>query len=188
MDSRSRYQVPDGLRPLLEALARETLRAQPNDVIRFAQLFFDELQHHRGSNPNTDIIRDPISYEMFRTDLQRRVSTFYLVDQLCIWRTTILAVPVPSIKQLLRYRQHFVDIASEKHVEKMKKEDNEAATKIQANIRQLILYIVLNLKLFNVFFWFRGFLTRKHLDGQGLLSPSRSRSSIHSSHSDVIDN
>lgn len=47
MDTRSRYQVPDGLRPLLEALARETLRAQPDDVIKFASIFFDELQRQR---------------------------------------------------------------------------------------------------------------------------------------------
>ncbi|CAJ0609674.1 unnamed protein product [Cylicocyclus nassatus] len=74
MDVRFRYKVPDGLRPLLEALARETLRSQPDDVIRFAQLFFDELQLHRKKNPNTDIIGDPVAYEMFRTDLQRRYS------------------------------------------------------------------------------------------------------------------
>ncbi|KAK5978597.1 IQ calmodulin-binding domain-containing protein family protein [Trichostrongylus colubriformis] len=72
MDANLRYKVPDGLRPLLEALARETLRSQPHDIVRFAQLFFDELQHHRKSNPNTDIICDPVAYEMFRTDLQRR--------------------------------------------------------------------------------------------------------------------
>lgn len=72
MDVHLRYKVPEGLRPLLEALARETLRSQPKDVVRFAQLFFDELQHHRKSNPNTDIICDPVAYEMFRTDLQRR--------------------------------------------------------------------------------------------------------------------
>ncbi|KAK6058284.1 regulatory subunit of type II PKA R-subunit [Cooperia oncophora] len=95
MDVNLRYKVPDGLRPLLEALARETLRSQPKDIIRFAQLFFEELQHHRKkveliihtsltvfinhqkalnaiSNPNTDIICDPVAYEMFRTDLQRR--------------------------------------------------------------------------------------------------------------------
>ncbi|VDO20572.1 unnamed protein product [Haemonchus placei] len=74
MDVHLRYKVPDGLRPLLEALARETLRSQPKDIVRFAQLFFEELQHHRKSNPNTDIISDPVAYEMFRTDLQRRYS------------------------------------------------------------------------------------------------------------------
>lgn len=42
-----KYKVPAGLRPLLEALARETLRAQPNDLYQFGQLFFDVLQQHR---------------------------------------------------------------------------------------------------------------------------------------------
>lgn len=44
-----RYRVPDGLRPLLEALARETLRAQPYDLPDFALLFFTELHAHRRS-------------------------------------------------------------------------------------------------------------------------------------------
>ncbi|EPB72579.1 hypothetical protein ANCCEY_08323 [Ancylostoma ceylanicum] len=34
----------------------------------------------------------------------------------------------------------------------------------------------------------RGFLTRKHLDEQGLLSPTRSRSSLHSHDSDENHN
>ncbi len=42
-----RYKVPTGLRPLLEALAREVLRAQPDDLVAFSQLFFAELQHQR---------------------------------------------------------------------------------------------------------------------------------------------
>ena len=42
-----KYKVPAGLRPLLEALARETLRAQPTDLLQFGQLFFDVLQHHK---------------------------------------------------------------------------------------------------------------------------------------------
>uniref|UniRef100_A0A0M3HWE4 RIIa domain-containing protein n=1 Tax=Ascaris lumbricoides TaxID=6252 RepID=A0A0M3HWE4_ASCLU len=46
--STEKYKVPNGLRPLLEALARETLRAQPTDLISFSQLFFDELQRHRS--------------------------------------------------------------------------------------------------------------------------------------------
>ena len=36
-----KYKVPAGLRPLLEALARETLRAQPSDLLQFGQLLFD---------------------------------------------------------------------------------------------------------------------------------------------------
>lgn len=45
--SNEKYKVPAGLRPLLEALARETLRTQPADLITFSQLFFDVLQKHR---------------------------------------------------------------------------------------------------------------------------------------------
>ena len=41
-----KYKVPSGLRPLLEAFARETIRAQPEDLIEFGQLFFDTLQQH----------------------------------------------------------------------------------------------------------------------------------------------
>ncbi|CAJ0956477.1 unnamed protein product, partial [Mesorhabditis belari] len=70
--SNDRFRVPDGLRPLLEALARESIRAQPKDLISFGQLFFDSLQQHKMSNPSTNIIGEPLAYEMFRTDLQRR--------------------------------------------------------------------------------------------------------------------
>ncbi|KAI1710374.1 IQ calmodulin-binding motif domain-containing protein [Ditylenchus destructor] len=67
-----KYKVPQGLRPLLEAFARETLRVQPNDLFRFGQLFFEVLQQHRRQNPGADVISDQISYEMFRTDLQHK--------------------------------------------------------------------------------------------------------------------
>lgn len=45
-----KYKVPNGLRPLLEAFARETLRLQPNDLLQFGELFFDLLQLHRKRN------------------------------------------------------------------------------------------------------------------------------------------
>uniref|UniRef100_A0A915EKR4 RIIa domain-containing protein n=1 Tax=Ditylenchus dipsaci TaxID=166011 RepID=A0A915EKR4_9BILA len=67
-----KYKVPSGLRPLLEAFARETLRVQPNDLLTFGQIFFDVLQLHRRQNPGSDVIEDQISYEMFRTDLQHK--------------------------------------------------------------------------------------------------------------------
>ncbi|GMR62476.1 hypothetical protein PMAYCL1PPCAC_32671, partial [Pristionchus mayeri] len=69
---RERYRIPEGLRPLLEAIARESIRLQPADVVGFAQLFIDELQHHRRSNPSVDILTDPVAYEMFRSDLHRK--------------------------------------------------------------------------------------------------------------------
>jgi hypothetical protein len=43
------HKVPAGLRPLLEAFARETLRAQPTDLIQFGRHFFDTLVQQRES-------------------------------------------------------------------------------------------------------------------------------------------
>ncbi len=43
----TRYKVPAGFRVLLEALAREVLRAQPDDIYAFSTLFFNQLQKHR---------------------------------------------------------------------------------------------------------------------------------------------
>lgn len=45
--SSENYKVPAGLRPLMEALVRETLRIQPTDLITFSILFFNVLQKHR---------------------------------------------------------------------------------------------------------------------------------------------
>lgn len=42
-----KYKVPAGLRPLLEAFAREALRIQPVDLQAFGKLFFDTLYKHR---------------------------------------------------------------------------------------------------------------------------------------------
>ncbi|PAV90073.1 hypothetical protein WR25_14885 [Diploscapter pachys] len=52
VQGQGRYAVPEGLRPLLEAFARETIRTQPKDVARFGLLFFDELHNHRRSAAN----------------------------------------------------------------------------------------------------------------------------------------
>lgn len=71
--SSEKYKVPSGLRPLLEALARETLRAQPADLISFSQLFFDELQRHRSEcGKDADILKEPALYERFKSDLQMK--------------------------------------------------------------------------------------------------------------------
>lgn len=45
-----KYKIPETLRPLLEALARETIRAQPTDVVSFGKLFFDILSLHQQGN------------------------------------------------------------------------------------------------------------------------------------------
>ncbi|VDK41718.1 unnamed protein product [Anisakis simplex] len=71
--SADKYKVPAGLRPLLEALARETLRAQPTDLISFSQLFFQELQRHRDEcGKEVDILKEPALYEKFKNDLQMK--------------------------------------------------------------------------------------------------------------------
>ncbi|CAI5456646.1 unnamed protein product [Caenorhabditis angaria] len=214
--SDGRYTVPQGLRPLLEALARETLRAQPEDVANFGYIFFDQLQKHRKNTPNVDIISDPVSYEMFRSDVHRQFDeTKYgnnsrpasPLDQAAtkiqavfkghlvrahpekygvmprtqstekmdafdnkkdIKRHSVggydIETTSPEDRAAVKIQSEIRGFLTRKHVNKMKEEDTNAATKIQAHIR--------------------GFLTRKHLDEQGLLSPSRSHSSIHSNNSD----
>ncbi|RCN45999.1 hypothetical protein ANCCAN_07946 [Ancylostoma caninum] len=79
-----------------------------------------------------------------------------------------LEMDTPEDRAATKIQAEIRGFLARKHVEKMKKEDNQAATKIQAHIR--------------------GFLTRKHLDEQGLLSPTRSRSSLHSHDSDENHN
>lgn len=218
MDGRDRYRVPEGLRPLLEALARETIRAQPRNVARFGFTFFELLQQHQRNNPNTDIISDPVAYEMFRSDLQRKVGEesaepsrpaspldaaatkiqaafkghlvrahpekFGLEKSMSRTQSSekmeafnnkkdqkrhsvggyTIDSDSPEDRAAVKIQSEIRGFLARKQVEKMKKEDEKAATKIQAHIR--------------------GFLTRKHLDEQGLLSPTRSHSSIHSAHSD----
>ncbi|VDD96229.1 unnamed protein product [Enterobius vermicularis] len=42
-------QIPDGLRPLLEAFAKETLKSHPDDLVYFGKVFFDELYNLKES-------------------------------------------------------------------------------------------------------------------------------------------
>ncbi|VDM97716.1 unnamed protein product, partial [Thelazia callipaeda] len=67
-----RYKVPDGLRPLLEALAREILRAQPTDLVNFSLLFFNMMQQHCLRNNIEDILKQPELYDSFQNDLQKQ--------------------------------------------------------------------------------------------------------------------
>lgn len=48
--AKHRIPVPDGLRSLLESLAREVLRGQPTDIYTFCSIFFDKLNEFRKSN------------------------------------------------------------------------------------------------------------------------------------------
>ena len=52
MDGEKKYKVPHGFRPLLEALAREVLRSQPNDIYAFSALFFERLLQFREGEIN----------------------------------------------------------------------------------------------------------------------------------------
>ncbi|KAL3982671.1 IQ calmodulin-binding motif family protein [Acanthocheilonema viteae] len=70
--SSENYKIPAGLRPLLEALVRETLKTQPNDLISFSVLFFSVLQKHRKQNNAEDVLKDPALYESFKIDLQKQ--------------------------------------------------------------------------------------------------------------------
>ncbi|CAO4382887.1 unnamed protein product [Caenorhabditis nigoni] len=208
MDPRNKCFVPHDLRPILEALAREVLRTQPADVAEFGHMFFDEYLKHRRENRN--ILKDPAAYEVFRADLQKK---FYEMERPASpmdsaatkiqaafkghlvrahpekygmsARTTSsekldsadnkkdqkghsvggysIEMDTPEDRAATKIQSEIRGFLTRKHVDKMKKEDTEAATKIQAHIR--------------------GFLTRKHLDEQGL-SPSRSRSSLQSDHSE----
>jgi hypothetical protein len=45
--NQQKYKVPAGLRPLLEAFARETLRTQPDDLVHFGLVFFNVLKQQR---------------------------------------------------------------------------------------------------------------------------------------------
>uniref|UniRef100_A0A1I8AMD5 RIIa domain-containing protein n=1 Tax=Steinernema glaseri TaxID=37863 RepID=A0A1I8AMD5_9BILA len=215
-----KYRVPHGLRPLLEAFARESLRAQPTDLISFGKLFFDLLHHHSQEAKN--VIEDPVQYNKFKTELQHKVKcetghfrslspkdiaatkiqsafrgfqvrhhpeqfgipletmtrrrsaerlasldTKKDVKRHSVGGYSMESVDTPEDRAATRIQAEIRGFLTRKQVQHMKEESMNAATKIQAHIR--------------------GFLTRKHLDEQGLLSPSRSRSSIHSSRSDDLD-
>lgn len=72
------HKVPAGLRPLLEAFARETLRAQPTDLIQFGRHFFDTLvqQRERNGLKSVDsLIGDKIHYDIFRNELQQKLKS-----------------------------------------------------------------------------------------------------------------
>uniref|UniRef100_A0A915A9E4 RIIa domain-containing protein n=1 Tax=Parascaris univalens TaxID=6257 RepID=A0A915A9E4_PARUN len=246
--SSEKYKVPSGLRPLLEALARETLRAQPADLISFSQLFFDELQRHRSQcGKDADILKEPALYERFKNDLQmkyqeslgsspqnarpqspmdvaatkiqaafrghivrsnpekfglekplhvmqRRRSNEHIqiadtrkdlnspdvdakqqpagdVADFTNGRHSVggytLEKDTPEDRAATKIQAEIRGFLARKHVQHMKKEGDDAATKIQAHIR--------------------GYLTRKHLEETGMVSPSRSHSSLHSSRSDDVD-
>ena len=65
-----RYPVPIGFRGLLEALAREVLRAQPTDVYAFSSLFFSTLDTMRQDQPHANPLTDgDVAYAAFKHQL-----------------------------------------------------------------------------------------------------------------------
>uniref|UniRef100_A0A0R3S5P3 RIIa domain-containing protein n=1 Tax=Elaeophora elaphi TaxID=1147741 RepID=A0A0R3S5P3_9BILA len=102
--SSENYKVPAGLRPLLEALVRETLRTQPIDLISFSVLFFNVLQKHRKQNNAEDVLKDPALYESFKTDLQKQ---YYEKDGM-VERSSSTPLDEAATKIQAAYRGHIV--------------------------------------------------------------------------------
>ncbi|CAI2355507.1 unnamed protein product [Caenorhabditis sp. 36 PRJEB53466] len=211
MSSQKKCCVPNDLRPILEALAREVLRNQPSDVAYFGHIFFDQFLKHRDENK--DILNDQAAYEVFRADVQRKISLLMAQDRssspLDSAATKIQAVfkghlvrsnPEKYGMSIRTSSSEKLDASNNKKdqkrhsvggysIEKDTPEDR-AATKIQSEIRGFLTRKhVEKIKkedtnaATKIQAHIRGFLTRKHLDEQGL-SPSRSHSSLHSNQSD----
>uniref|UniRef100_A0A914MH90 RIIa domain-containing protein n=1 Tax=Meloidogyne incognita TaxID=6306 RepID=A0A914MH90_MELIC len=67
-------KVPSALRPLLEAFARETLRSQPTDLVKFGCCFFNTLDKHceiKTPNGIENLLSgNKSAYNLFRINLQ----------------------------------------------------------------------------------------------------------------------
>uniref|UniRef100_A0A915PGW1 RIIa domain-containing protein n=1 Tax=Setaria digitata TaxID=48799 RepID=A0A915PGW1_9BILA len=170
--SNEKYKVPAGLRPLLEALVRETLRMQPTDLINFSMVFFNVLRKHCNQNNAEDVLKEPTLYECFKNDLQKQIRANPEKFGLSIkqsddtWRSADCitekdfkchSLPVtsydpnkyaPEDRAATIIQAEIRGFLTRRHVQQMKKEGDEAAKKIQAHIR--------------------GYLTRKHLDEVGI--------------------
>ncbi|CEF71406.1 Dimerization-anchoring domain of cAMP-dependent protein kinase, regulatory subunit and Myosin-like IQ motif-containing domain and P-loop containing nucleoside triphosphate hydrolase domain-containing protein [Strongyloides ratti] len=217
-----KYKIPETLRPLLEALARETIRAQPTDVVSFGKLFFDILSLHQQDSDKS-ILTDNISYDMFRMDLQHRYKNMTMKENMIrsaspedVAATKIQAAfrghqvrmhpekygvdaelirrrssdklasldfkkdqkrhsiggyslehsQTPEDRAATKIQAEFRGYITRKNIQAMREQNDNAATKIQAHVR--------------------GFLTRKRLGKEGLISPSRSHSSLQSHKSEEI--
>eukprot|EP00080_Pristionchus_pacificus_P020508 PDM80528.1 hypothetical protein PRIPAC_35431 [Pristionchus pacificus] len=161
---RERYRIPEGLRPLLEAIARESIRLQEEDGTRRSgsrensplDAAATKIQAvFRGHNVRNHLGK--VKGEMTRTQSSEKMQLQNnKKDQK---RHSIgghaIGLDNPEDRAATKIQSEIRGFLARKQVEKMKKEDSQAATKIQAHIR--------------------GFLTRKHLEEQGL-SPTRSRS------------
>uniref|UniRef100_A0A915JHS6 RIIa domain-containing protein n=1 Tax=Romanomermis culicivorax TaxID=13658 RepID=A0A915JHS6_ROMCU len=106
--------IPDGLRPLLESLAREIIRNQPTDIYLFSSLFFDTLLKLKLESGGQNPVDYPELYEKFKSRLVKE-----------------------AINRGLRVQKVSLLISSSDQKEKPINVD-QAATKIQAAARGFI--------------------------------------------------
>uniref|UniRef100_A0A0N5AV25 Sperm surface protein Sp17 n=1 Tax=Syphacia muris TaxID=451379 RepID=A0A0N5AV25_9BILA len=176
-------QIPDGLRSLLEAFAKETLKSHPNDILYFAKIFFDELHHQREKEQCPNILENPELYEKFRTHLYMKCG------HLCSSPPRNM-MDVAATKIQAAFRGHIVrekyagplhhqnrrnstEHIPIKHTDEFSKrrashydygrccpaDEERAATKIQAE--------------------FRGYITRKHLEQMKKELAASNENSVH---------
>ncbi|KAL3120687.1 hypothetical protein niasHT_007979 [Heterodera trifolii] len=73
---KSKNKLPNGLRPLLEAFARESLRSQPTDLAQFGQIFFETLIEQKMRNSESTVealLGDKFNYDIFRSELHEKL-------------------------------------------------------------------------------------------------------------------
>jgi len=151
-------------------------------------MFRTELQHKhkvQNSRPSTPedlaatkiqaafrghmVRKHPEKYGLDSVDITRRASNDQLIrmdnkkDQKrhSVGGYVLDQIDTPEDRAATKIQAEIRGYLTRKQVEKKKQESAEAATKIQAHIR--------------------GYLTRKHLEEEGIISPSRSRSSLNKS-------
>lgn len=164
-------EIPDGLRPLLEVFAKETLKSRPTDILYFAKVFFDELYRQKNKDNGRDVIENPHSYEKFRNHLYMKCGYMCRTpprDAMDLAATKIQAAfrghivrarpdkfgTAPMHDQNRRNSSENQGLQAHEELHKRRASSNEcssgnfdeekAATKIQAE--------------------FRGYITRKHLE------------------------
>ncbi|CAI4220978.1 unnamed protein product [Auanema sp. JU1783] len=67
-------KTPKNLPEYLEFFARETIRAQPKNILKFNKLFLEELEKHTDGTNITTFLEDPDTYQKFQDDLLHRVN------------------------------------------------------------------------------------------------------------------
>ncbi|VIO87284.1 Uncharacterized protein BM_BM3950 [Brugia malayi] len=116
--SNENYKVPIGLRPLLEAFVRETLRTQPIDLVSFSILSFNVLQKHRKQNNAEDVFKDSALYESFKIDLQKQ---YHEKDEMT--ERSLEPLEEAATKIQAAYRGHIVRANPQKFILSEKKTD-----------------------------------------------------------------